>query len=119
MDKKTADVQAKGTAMVAWTKVCRPNKQGGLGVLNLNIQNTALLLKNLDKIFNQNDIPWVHLVWESYYNQGKLPGYQLEGSFWWKAHLKLIDAYKAMARCQPGNGKTAYFWSDLWDKECM
>lgn len=43
-------------AMVAWKVVCRPKDQGGLGIINLNVQNKALLLKNLhqfltDRIF--------------------------------------------------------------------
>lgn len=34
-------------AMVAWSVVCRPKNQGGLGIANLSVQNKALLLKNL------------------------------------------------------------------------
>lgn len=48
-------------------------KDGGLGVPNLNTQNEALILKYLDKFFNKADIPWVHLVWEKHYSNGKLP----------------------------------------------
>jgi hypothetical protein len=96
--KRNAEVQAKGSALISWKKVCRPKKQGGLGVLNLEIQNKALLLKNLHKFYNNLDIPWVHLIRSSYYENGSLPGTKLEGSFWWKAHLKLIDHYKKMAR---------------------
>jgi hypothetical protein len=36
-------------ALVAWSRVCRPKKHGGLGVLNLEIQNKALLMKQLHK----------------------------------------------------------------------
>jgi hypothetical protein len=50
--KKTDDVQARGSALVAWKKICRPKQQGGLGVLNLDLQNKALLLKNVHKLFN-------------------------------------------------------------------
>ena len=64
--KKNTDVQARGSALVAWKKICRPKDQGGLGVLNLQVQNNALLLKNLDKFFNHHDIPWVNLIWTSY-----------------------------------------------------
>jgi hypothetical protein len=60
--KKNSDVQAKGSALVAWKKNCRPKTQGGLGVLDLNIQNKALLLKNLHKFYNRHDIPWVQLI---------------------------------------------------------
>jgi hypothetical protein len=81
--KNNSDVQAKGSALVAWKKICRPKAQGGLGVLDLNIQNKALLLKNLHKFYNRQDIPWVQLIWNSYYTNGAIPGNQLEGSFWW------------------------------------
>jgi hypothetical protein len=39
------------------------------------------------------------------------------GSFWWRAHLELLDTYKAMARCNLGSRKSAYFWTNLWDDE--
>jgi hypothetical protein len=117
--KKNSDVQAKGSALVAWKKICRPKNQGVLGVLDLSIQNKALLLKNLHKFYNKLDIPWVQLIWNSYYSDGSIPGNQLVGSFWWKSHLKLVDLFKAMARCNVGDGKSAYFWSDLWQSSCL
>jgi hypothetical protein len=52
--------------------VTRPKDEGGMGVLDLKSQNEALLLKNIHKFFNKADIPWVHLVWEKYYSNGKL-----------------------------------------------
>ena len=105
--------------MVAWTTVRRPKNQGGLGVLNINIQNNALLLKNLHKFFNTLNIPWVNLIWDTYYNNGQVPGHNLVGSFWWKANLNLLDHYKSMARCVICDGKSALSWTDLWDKQCM
>jgi hypothetical protein len=111
--KKSNDVQSNGPALVAWDKVCRPKDQGGLGVLDLKTQMEELLLKNLHNFFNGLDIPWVNLIWNTYYSQGSLPGFQLEGSFWWKTHLKLLDKYKGMSRCLIGDGKSALFWTDL------
>jgi hypothetical protein len=64
--KKNQDVQARGNALISWGKVCRPKNQGGLVVLNLSIQNKALLFKNLDKFYNRHDVPWVNLIWEAY-----------------------------------------------------
>jgi hypothetical protein len=87
-------------------------KQGGLGVLNLDTQKKALLLKNLDKFYNDHDIPWVKLVKGAYYNNGTLPGATMEGSFWWRTHLKLIDTYKGLAKCNLGDGKSSLFWRD-------
>ena len=103
------DMGDKRPALVKWKTVCHPKNQGCLGVLNSAVHNKALLLKNLHKFYNRMDIPWVHLVWDPYYSNNQQPGVRLQGSFWWKAHLKLLDAYKGLARCNIGNGSTASF----------
>jgi hypothetical protein len=90
-----------------------------LGVLNLDVQNKTLLLKNLDKFYNNLDIPWVNLIRDTYYGEDRPPGIKMEGSFWWNSHLKLIDTYKALARCKLVNGKSALFWTDLWGDSCL
>jgi hypothetical protein len=104
---------------VAWENICRPKNQGGLGVLDLTTQNEVLLLKNLHKFFNRHDIPWVKLVWSSYYSNGQIPRNHMEGSFWWKAHLKLLDKFKGISCCNIGDGKTSYLWTDLWSDNCL
>lgn len=106
-------------AMVKWSVVCRPKNRGGLGVKDISIQNNALMLKNLHKFFNRHNIPWVNMIWETYYSSGQLPGQQFIGSFWLKANLKLIDQYKGMARCILGDGKLAFLWTDLWHSTCL
>ena len=77
-----ADINNKKTPKVAWDMVCLPKDEGGLGVIKLQTQNEALLLKFFHKFFNRDDIPWVHLVWEKHYPNGKLPGLVRKGSFW-------------------------------------
>jgi hypothetical protein len=42
-------------------------------VINLRSQNVALLIKHLDKFYNRRDIPWVTLIWNTYYSNGKVP----------------------------------------------
>jgi len=49
-------------AKAAWLMVTKSKEEGGLGVLDLKIQNEALLLKNFHKFYNRADIPWVHLI---------------------------------------------------------
>ena len=112
-------MEDKRPAMVAWTTVCKPKTQGGLGVLNINVQNNALLLKNLHKFFNKADIPWGKLVWESYYSNGQLPGNQMIGCFWWKANINNLVHFKAMAKCNIGDGSPVSFWFDLWNTHCL
>ena len=74
---------ARGGHLAAWPMVSKPKVKGGLGILNLRLQNDALLLKQLNKFYNRKDVPWVHLIWYRYYDQGKVPHGQKEvGSFW-------------------------------------
>jgi hypothetical protein len=64
-----------------WEMVCLPKNQGGMGILQLEHHNDAFLLKNLHNLFNKENIPWVHLIWEKYNRNGKLPNHTLKGSF--------------------------------------
>jgi hypothetical protein len=70
-----ADKEQKlqGRCLASWDSICKQKKQGGLGVLNLGIQNQALIMKNLYKFYNHMDIPWVKLIWQAYYNNGEAP----------------------------------------------
>jgi hypothetical protein len=43
----------------------------------------------------------------------------MEGSFWWKSHLKLLDRFKGICRCNIGDKKTALFWTDLWEENYL
>ena len=63
-----SNVNGRGAPKAAWEMVCKTKEQGGLGVISLELQ--ALLMKNLNKFFNNKDIPWVQLVWEKHYNHG-------------------------------------------------
>ena len=62
------DVSKKGGNLAAWPMVQKPKQKGGLGVLNLRLQNNALLLKLLHKFYSKQDIPWVNLIWNRYYS---------------------------------------------------
>ena len=42
---KKTDQGEKSNSLAAWDMVCKPKNKGGLGVINLKIQNEALLLK--------------------------------------------------------------------------
>jgi hypothetical protein len=100
-------------ALAAWSRVCRPKKYGGLGVLNLELQNRALLLKQLHKFYSKADVPWVKLVWSLYGNS--IPHAQSKrGSFWWRDIFSLVDDYRSVSRCQIGDGTTVLFWKDFW-----
>jgi hypothetical protein len=93
----------------------KTKKEGGLGIINLQTQNDALLMKNLHKFFNKLDCPWVSLIWENYYRNGKLHDERPRGSFWWRAVLKLLNKFKGISMVQIKNGATVSLWNDLWN----
>jgi len=79
-------------------------------VLSLSIQNESLLLKNLHKIFNKLDLPWVHLLRNFHYPiNGRLPVNNRKVSFWWKDVSKLLTSYKGMATVIVNDGSFCLF----------
>lgn len=74
----------------------KPKHQGGLGIIDIQSQNNALLQKYMDKFFNKADIPWVSLTWSRFYSNKQTPPQARSpvGSFWWKENLKLFDKYQ-------------------------
>lgn len=94
--------------------MCRPKKKGGLGVIDLKVQNRALLLKHLGKFFNKHiRIPWVNLVWSSYYAD-KLPqSANVCGSFWWREIIQFEILFRGFSRPIINNGSSVSLWHDL------
>jgi hypothetical protein len=82
LEKKKTDDGEKCQSLAAWSLVCIPKKKGGLGVLNLKIQNQALLLKYLDKFYNKKDLQWVELIWSTYYQNSIPHATDSCGPFW-------------------------------------
>jgi hypothetical protein len=51
------DISRRGTCLAAWEPMCRSKNEGGLGIINIQNQNTTLLMKFLDKFYNHADVP--------------------------------------------------------------
>jgi hypothetical protein len=81
---------------VAWDRVCQPKNKGGLGILNLKIQNEGLLLKYLHKFYNKVDTPWVTLIWNKYYRDQIPHAVGPCRSFWWKDICKLMPIFRGL-----------------------
>lgn len=100
--------------MISWEKVITPKNKGGLGIINLRLQNQALLMKHLHKFYGRLDIPWVELIWNTHYNSGQIPHCSSKwGSFWWKDILRLANHYRGIAMPIVGDGKSFALWQDI------
>jgi hypothetical protein len=85
----------------------------------LRLQNEALLMKNLHKFYSRAYLPWVKLIWIKYYNNGKLLGQVMKGSFWWRSLLKLINSYNGIAHASLESGRSILFSSDMWNGKIL
>lgn len=108
----------KSTTLIGWDKICRPKQLGGLSILNVATRNKVLLMKNPHKFSHKENLPWINFIQEKYYISGP-PSDKLEGSFWWKAHLHLLDSYQQFATCTAGRGDTSLMWRDKWRDEAL
>jgi hypothetical protein len=109
-----SNINGTGYPKAAWKLVCKGKAEGGLGIINLEAQNQALLMKNIDKFYNRKDIPWVQMVWEKHYRNNRLPGQVKKGSFWWRDILKILPKFKEIAEVQIRDGRTCLLWQDKW-----
>jgi hypothetical protein len=100
--------------LAAWEMLTKPKDKGGVGIVNFKNKNDALLMKYLKKNYNQANIPWVQLIWSSYYDTSVPHAEKLCGSFWWRDIFKLVDDYRVVSFVKPGRGDIFLFWSDKW-----
>jgi hypothetical protein len=84
-----------------------------LGVINLSLQNDALLLKHLDKFYRKENVQWVNLIWWRYYTNIVPHLAREKGTFWWKDILRLNFSFRSIAVCDVAEGNKVSFWEDL------
>lgn len=92
--------------MVKWSEICGPKNQGGLGVLDLEIMNKALLGKWLWKLENEEGI------WQEYLRNKYLKGKILRqkevrvgDSQFWHGMMKVKNEFFECCYKKIGNGK--------------
>jgi hypothetical protein len=81
-------------SLASWDMVCKPKEKGGLGIINLKIQNKCLLLKHLHNFYNNANLPWVKLIRNAFYYEEAPHAVTVCGSFWWRSIMRLSDYYR-------------------------
>jgi hypothetical protein len=111
---------------VKWDEVCKPKKDGGLGVRNLRLTNISLLAKWRWKLFQPEEEVWKNIVVAKYGSQvvetSNLGEDHISrvGSSWWR-NICLLDKdpcwFVNSITKVVGNGNSTSFWSDVWRGE--
>ena len=110
-------VNSNKKSLVLRDKVCQPKDKGGLGAIDLRLQKNALLLKKLHKLYKRLLIPWVNLIWNTYYSSKVPHVVSPKGSFWWRDVLQFVGIFKGISTFNVGDGKSYLFWEDLWNNK--
>ncbi|OVA06632.1 hypothetical protein BVC80_7499g3 [Macleaya cordata] len=98
----TGDHLIKKLVTKAWTKVCCPKGEGGLGLVRLEIINKALLSKLMWRILSSKDL-WARFIrakfssrngeWIQYYKPSSIWGGLLWAYNNMKEHLTWIEDF--------------------------
>jgi hypothetical protein len=79
----------------------------------MELQNKALLLKQLHKFYTKENVPWVKLVW--YLNgDSALMLSPSEDPFGGEIFFSLTEEYCDITQSSIGNDSTILFWKDFW-----
>jgi hypothetical protein len=108
---------------VRWDVICRPKKEGGLGVRDLRLVNISLLAKWKWKLLSRDIELWKEMIVARYgidvlgkRSLGEIDVTRL-GSTWWR-DLCLLDKdavwFNNAIGKRVGNGNLTSFWNDHW-----
>jgi hypothetical protein len=107
--------ERKKYCLAKWNILCQPKDQGGLGILDLDVQNTVLLSKWLYKLLTTDGM-WQQLIRNKYLNSKPLsqafwkPG----DSHFWAGLMKVKQYFLRFGSFTIKNGSQIRFWEDIW-----
>lgn len=112
----SGDIAKKHGVKVAWSTICQPKEEGGLGLRDFSLWNKTLNLKLIWLLFSKSDSLWV--AWMRKHNLK-------DHSFWsapatvnsswiWKSLTSMRHLALKFLRCSVRDGDTAKFWFDHW-----
>ncbi|KAK1421762.1 hypothetical protein QVD17_24370 [Tagetes erecta] len=112
--QKNSNERAK--SKVAWSDVCLPKTEGGLGIRKISDVNRSLISYHLWSIITHRKSLWVDWIYD----------YKLKGrSIWdvtpkakmtwsWRKILQIRELIRPHIRHKIGNGRDTFAWSDNW-----
>ncbi|KAF8087894.1 hypothetical protein N665_0564s0029 [Sinapis alba] len=112
----SGNIDKRGIAKIAWSTVCLPKQEGGLGLRNFSIWNQVLCLKFIWILLSKTPSLWAEWHWSTHLH---------EQSFWaiepspndswaWQRILKLRPLALQFCKSILGNGRSTSFWFDVW-----
>ncbi|KAL8111937.1 hypothetical protein AgCh_019586 [Apium graveolens] len=113
---RQGNINQKGGAKIAWTTVCLPKEEGGLGVKNMIDWNRAQILGHLLKIITKHNSLWSNWVHATLLRNKHLWIMHIptDSSWIWKKILKSCTTALQFITYVIGNGCSTSLWFDPW-----
>lgn len=103
-------------AKVAWSSVCLPEAEGGLGLRSILIWNKTLCLGYIWNIFSDSASMWAK--WKHHHKLRRLSLWAVEpfltDSWVWKSLLKIRPSGCRFIITEISNVRSTSFWHDTW-----
>lgn len=101
--------------LAKWDILCRPRDQGGLGIINLDIQNRCLLSKWIVNLLNTQGV-WQSLLRNKYLGSKTLTQVQVKpnDSHFCRGLMKVKDETLSCGFFDVKDGTQTRFWEDSW-----
>jgi hypothetical protein len=108
---------------VKWSEICKPKKEGGLGIKDLRLMNKSLLAKWRWKLLMCEDELWKNVLVAKYGNNviGNTclneENARAGASVWWRDICKVdsgIGWFSHAASKKIGRGNHTVFWNNVW-----
>ncbi|KAJ3687601.1 hypothetical protein LUZ61_016765 [Rhynchospora tenuis] len=108
--------------LLSWDRVCLPKSFGGFGLLNLKLQNIALLLRWWWRLYNNPHTLWTEFARLLFAKQDpSIPpiAWNATESFFWKDLLSIRSYFQLSTTTVVGSGLNTSFWYDNWGGSCL
>lgn len=115
------EVNHRRIHLLSWDKLCKPKKEGGLGLRSSREANSALMLKAIWNLCSNPKDMWSAVIRHKYKcgrNDFPVINLNKKGSNFWKGLTQLWNQFRNNLCWEMGNGEAIRFWSDNWFEGC-
>lgn len=109
-------ITGNANVKIAWTTVCQPKREGGLGLRDFGLWNKTLCLKLIWRLFDNADSLWAEWIKEN--RMGSRNFWEIDEtkatSWTWRSLLQLRPLAALFLHAELGSGSSISFWWDHW-----
>ncbi|KAJ3691840.1 hypothetical protein LUZ61_021004 [Rhynchospora tenuis] len=118
----SATANHRAIHLLSWDRICLPKSHGGFGLINLKLQNIALLLKWWWRLHNNPQSLLSDLARRLYSKRDPaVPpiAWNSTGSFFWRDLFSIRIYFQLSSTSIVGSGANTSFWYSNWGGSCL